>query len=118
MKYIRTKNGVYEYLGEDNIGWRRLRLEGKFIVKQDPNVEIIREAKTIEELCDCFVLSMSPRAWRIFNKPLVERENLSEIRDLISWYGQHSETMYGAIETDKGLIYVAKANEKGELELL
>jgi hypothetical protein len=26
--------------------------------------------------------------------------------------------LYGAIWTDKGLIYVAKMNEKGELELL
>ena len=26
--------------------------------------------------------------------------------------------IYGAIWTDKGLIYVAKMNEKGELELL
>lgn len=37
-------------------------------------------------------------------------ENLEEA-------GQLNNTIYGAIWTDKGLIYVAKMNEKGELEL-
>ena len=31
---------------------------------------------------------------------------------------EDDEIIYGAIWTDKGLIYVAKMNEEGELELL
>ena len=33
-------------------------------------------------------------------------------------YGDKKIQIYGAIWTDKGLIYVAKMNKKGELELL
>ena len=64
--------------------------------------EIIAEADTIEELCDEFVCD----EMFVYDK--------EEIKFLIS----EGEIVYGAIWTDKGLIYVAKMNESGVLELL
>ena len=60
--------------------------------------------RTIEELCDCYSYETETtrdfavaRSWKLHN---LERK------------------IYGCIKTDKGLIYVAKMNEKGELELI
>ena len=95
MKYIRTKDKIllfrdYEDIDSvlTNIGW---------IYK----TEIIKEADNIEDLLDEFVC----------NTKLVNLWEL-EITDL------RGNIIYGAIWTDKGLIYVAELNEKGNWELI
>ena len=89
--------------------------------------QILKQADTIEELCDEVVdtneLKTSNTGGWLYdefdsdNKCLVyyaedERRTipLNEFDDL--------SKIFGAIWTDKGLIYVAKMNDKGELELL
>ena len=67
--------------------------------------EIIAQSDNVEELCDEFVYVKS-NGQKIIEKHL-SRMNGIEIINI-----------YGAIWTDKGLIYVAKMNDKGELELL
>lgn len=129
MRYIRTKYGrIFEVLEEDKrfyyIGYPNevgLALWGKLAK------DVIKEADTIEELCDAFVdtselKTTNTGGWLYDefdseNKCLVyyaedERRTipLNEFDDL--------SKIFGAIFTDKGLIYVAKMNEKGELELL
>ena len=111
MKYIRTKDGIYSYEPTHNIdvdgfvvqhnltGW------DKPIMKED----VIKITDTIEELCDKWVLIDRTG----FNEPYIcdtYREG-KELKD-------DTDDLIGAIFTDKGLIYVAKMNEKGELELL
>ena len=104
MKYIRTKDGVYEierYYEPRDYYW----------IKQDcdqPIVgdEIISKADTIEELCDEFV-----------HKNYAFK-SLQELYDYWEDMYSYDKPTYGAIWTDKGLIYVAKMNENGELELL
>lgn len=59
----------------------------------------------IEELCDEFVSVRDN--WHD------HWDNFEEPKTLCS-----ESEIYGAIWTDKGLIYVAKMNDKGELELL
>lgn len=71
--------------------------------------EVIKTADTIEELCDEFVCQENENFYW-----LASRENVS-FRSLPNCY---CKAIYGAIWTDKGLIYVAKLNDKGELELL
>lgn len=114
MKYIRTKDGVYkkslvsiceldgiEYASDDEMCY----------------AEIIKQADTIEELCDEFVMNnelyvdCDTKYWRLIAYP---GENV------VYHYGNDDikNGIYGAIWTDKGLIYVAKMNEKGEFELL
>ena len=128
MKYIRTKDGrIY---ATDNIRKKEgcvvyYPIKGSGVGFEDR--EIINQADTIEELCDEFVdtselKTTNTGGWlydefNAKNKCLVYYENderktmpLNEFDDL--------SKIYGAIWTDKGLIYVAKMNEKGELELL
>ena len=68
---------------------------------------IVKQADTIEELCDEFVFTKG-NIKNVFLPMTFHKE-----KDLTFY-----DEIYGAIWTDKGLIYVAKMNDKGELELL
>jgi len=111
MKYIRTKDGVYEiesYYEPRDYYW----------VKQDCDQpigsdEIIKQADNIEELCDEFIVvendyQVAPYGinTKDLNLKLFVKNNYDYCK------------IFGAIWTDRGLIYVAKMNDKGELELL
>ena len=108
--YVRTKDGRI-------LDFDKLNEISKLSI--DMAKEPIREAKTIEELCDEFVLieHYSDRKYKYHH-----RDKESFIRDYIGY--EHIDivlsyyTIYGAIWTDKGLIFVAKMNDKGELELI
>lgn len=114
MKYIRTEDGIDELSPLDYEA--PMCLDGKvvtcvytrkheWIAKSD----ILKQAKFIDELCDCFVYWFNES-----DKPIIAIANEMG-------YVPHCYTIkqiYGAIWTDKGLIYVAKTNDKGELELL
>lgn len=65
--------------------------------------DIVKQAEKIEDLCDEFVVKDIKYAYITVNKP---------------WKLFSNCIVYGAIWTDKGLIYVAKMNENGEWELL
>ena len=96
MKYIKTKDGVYK----EEIEW----------TSNPPKQLAIKIADTIEELCDEFVI-INPD---IYEKPTLCYGDYDEYKDEL----HKEDILFGAIWTDKGLIYVAKMNEKGELELL
>jgi hypothetical protein len=91
MKYIRTKDGIFS-------------AEVEWTSKPPKNIAIKR-ADTIEELCDEFVGISDDKPQMLRFVPYACAQY---------WNGG----VYGAIWTDKGLIYVAKMNDKGELELL
>lgn len=99
MKYIRTKDGISK-LDDD---W------ALFCKEHTTN----KQADTIEELCDLFML-----------EPIMKDLTPIDFKQL--WRAKKTKneikletTLYGAIWVkDKGLIYVAKMNEKGELELI
>lgn len=104
MKYIRTKYGTIE---ENN---------------PDIEREILAEADTIKELCDEFVIYL-PKLAGVPYVVYKESSNgtlFKEAKDQYEDYKQDNQEVYcyGAIWTDKGLIYVAKLNDKGEWELL
>lgn len=111
-KFIRTENRIYQVESEylDNEG----KWVGYNIVENDMAIilrdQVIKKADTIEELIDNYVFIEKgempvdlDKDTIIFNKGL---------------YIEDGTIIYGAIWTDKGLIYVAKMNEKGELELI
>lgn len=105
MKYIRTKDGLYVAYVNDNASLEEINNA----YKEDKAIAI---ADTIKELCDEFVL--------VRNK---DNAHFTAKLDTVSYWAymmKHiSKTeIYGAIWTDKGLIYAAKMNEKGELELI
>ena len=112
MKYIRTKDTIFEVVGEN---------EKVLIVKAKGNpqntyskskcqTDVIKSADTIEELCDEFVI----KAYISSYPQIYHSVNLKELNE----FREKDTIIYGAIWTDKGLIYVAKMNDKGELELL
>lgn len=108
MKYIRTKDGIWLNGGkfgfpcEGIVGKKDEYDFGFCFDKKD----IIKQADTIEKLCDEFV-------YFINGMPFVTHKG--EIHYVAEGI---PVVIYGAIWTDKGLIYVAKMNDKGELELL
>ena len=107
-KYIRTKDDkIYctRDLEKNEILNRKLFVHRK-TKELIYSTWIKQEADTIKELCDEFV--------EYGNRPIViTQANVKEGR----MCGK-TPVILGAIWTDKGLIYVAKMNEKGELELL
>ena len=128
MKYIRTKdnriyklsNGVDFKKTKETYVWCFDKRFG-FNFKVDTK-NILEQADTIEELCD-YVVSMN----ELCDVPIVEElpHEMGNDRHFISnvkfqtLQGQHGEWWVKlAIATDEGLIYVAKMNDKGELELL
>ena len=110
MKYIRTKDGRIKKLNKENEKF----FEGKKIFLAS-TLEEVKQADTIEELCDEFVL--------IANDSDVPRYRFKTFQEAIDKlkaldYLGEGLILKGAIWTDKGLIFVAVMNEKGELELL
>ena len=123
MKYIRTKDGeIYEVenpkpfsifvckpkhvemlvcIGENKYEMKNITIR-RSIGRSHWKTEIIKQANTIEELCDEFVCN----EMFVYDKTEME------------WLIEQGNDVYGAIWTDKGLIFIAKMNEKGELELL
>lgn len=133
MKYIRTKDNVWQYDRNENVV--RPSEDGKSIVYwlNFGEKEIIAKADTIEELCDEFVYrkNLYKLETRVDGTRYIDRyhfggydnhmtydldkSNIKCLNDLIP---EIRKEVYGAIWTDKGLIYVAKMNDKGEWELL
>lgn len=92
MKYIRTKDEIFV------LSTKHEHLADEY--------GAINQADTIEELCNEFVLCEDNHYCIVSD---IEAKEMATTN-----YG----IIYGAIWTDKGLIYVAKMNDKGELELL
>lgn len=104
--YIRTKNRIYEVESEtyDKQGYYIYEYEYDVILKY----QVIKQADTIEELCDEFVgIDKTCENGHQFLRAV-------PYKCANFWNGG----VYGAIWTDKGLIYVAKMNDKGKLELI
>ena len=105
--YIRTKDGRI-------LDFDKLNEVSKLSI--DIAEEPIRESENIEELCDEFVVfdKEQPNGKLLYYKGF---ENLK--KEFIDFEKDKEKVVVcGAIWTDKGLIYVAKMNSTGELELL
>lgn len=119
MKYIRTEDGrilnksklICSAFNEEYISpnWND-------DIEKYLQTKIVAEANTIEELCDCFV-GIRKSSHMAFTGRL---DGAYWFKETNGWLGRLDsyENIYGAIWTDKGLIYVAKMNDKGELKLL
>ena len=107
MKYIRTKDGIYEIEKEDcSSYWLKNHNTLKWVAKEQ-----FKAANTIEGLIDEYVIIVNGIQPEIFKFHGIIRRIYEQAKNMY-------ECIYGAIWTDKGLIYVAKMNDKGELELL
>ena len=127
MKYIRTKDGrTVELEGHfawiDNIdketkkiiSYRLYQIEQEPYVLKEMNIE--KEADTIEELCDCFIAV--DKNGNLCENPMIAKGHC--FKSFYNYYKANKLDVdyYLAILTDKGLTYVAKMNDDGELKLL
>ena len=106
MTFIRTQDGVW--LNGGTFGYPCERIVGKkheydWGVCFDKK-DIIKQANTINLLCDRFVV-------------IYENEEPVPYKNYLDAVATQKE-VYGAIWCEWGLKYVAKINKKGELELL
>jgi hypothetical protein len=113
MKYIRTEKGIYEVVGADSCSYLNAPPEMYYITSDNKNIlksKVIAQADNIIELCDVFIFKDTcSNEWHIVNQ-----------NDGISMLGASlfSDTLRGYIETEKGLMPVAKMNKKKEFQLL
>lgn len=113
--FVRTKNRIYkvESILRDNGFVKGYNVGEMAFIRKD---QVINQADTIEELCDEFVVfdKEQPNGKLLYYKGF---ENLK--KEFIDFERDKEDcVVYGAIWTSKGLIYVAKMNDKGELELI
>lgn len=130
MRYIRTKDGRIIKIGEQtDVGYEKGTFEvhnKTGIVASYEPIEVLKEANTIKELCDEFVDTSELKTTNTGGWLYDEFD--SDNKCLVYYAEDERRTIplnefdlskiYGAIWTNKGLIYVAKMNEKGCLELL
>lgn len=127
-KYIRTTKGIFEYKIDMIIENAVYYFFGKFektdkkhLFRNDKDLgEVIKEADTIEELCDEFryeydKFSKHERCYR--NTDTGEWCDYDIDKPLKKILGEIS-TVRGYIWVGMDLINVAKTNDKGELELI
>lgn len=117
FKYVRTKDGRITHLGQcvvtDCAEAKVLYVSDRLNPLCVREIPYVKQADTIEELCDAAVVEWendeTPGCYEYIDKDVLLA--LLKIIDGIN--------IYGAIYIKgKGLIYVAKMNEKGEFELL
>lgn len=110
--YIRTKDGIYKVEGET------CHKKAYFIDRYEEDVilkkRVINQSENIEELCDEFV-----GYFECFNRSyyFIYKNSYDEVKSNVQTFSPN-RSAYGAIWTSKGLIFVAKMNDKGDLELI
>lgn len=112
MKYIRTKDGVYDLNKSILYEFTGHKVKMSYCEEFEKQPELCKTTDTIEELCDEIVEIIDGKAQVVYADISFNDLAIAKIRD------KNNAIVYGAIWTDKGLIYVAKMNDKGELELL
>lgn len=122
MKYIRTKDGRISYLDtepyEDEVYYVVITNKGRMKCYRPD--EVIKQANSIEELCDEFVIfnpNLNPKYQKQHFTVKVAWEKFLNA-DSAKYQKEFDIDLYGAVWTDKGLIYVAKMNNDGVLCLI
>ena len=110
MKYIKTTEGVYEIKDGLNQTPKEIQIaliSGDYI-----------QANTIEKLCDGFYIDDGTH--NFLQEFIYEKWQYDGFTNALKEYNNLGKdyTGYGFIKTSKGLIYVAKLNDKGVLELI
>ena len=115
--YIRTKDGVYGlvdtyYMCVDGVEIYMYDNNGRGV--EIRGSQILNQSENLAELCDGFYVDKCKEEFLL-------DEMFDDWYDTNTYYKNCAKSgidVYGFIKTDKGLIYVAKMNEKGELELI
>lgn len=116
MRYIRTKDKIIDT--DKDSGLIFTAPNGKQMI--DFNMygcfEIIKSANSINKLCDLYVDEETKTIFHKHNGYVINwKTNLVYSLEAVA---KTFHSVKGAIFTEKGIIYVAKINDKGELELI
>ena len=121
--YIRTKDGVYKVSHYND--WATHKRKGATLIDEDKtsyikNENIIAQSENLEELCDEIVVEYKDCCEK---KTYLYNGTFDDLRKTHKYYYSYKFSSffkyYGCIWVQgKGLIYVAKMNENGELELI
>lgn len=106
MRYIRTEDGC-------------ILEKGKVLhnISKAYGVKDIKQANTIEDLCDMFVGYIEINGSKE-DLSIKMSDDLNDFNAIDRLMFVKEGGLYGAIWTEWGLKYVAKMNDKGELELI
>ena len=119
MKYIRTKDGIYDLDKSILYEFTGHKVKMPYCEEYEKQPELCKTADTIEELCDEFVLDhplFGDSCKCLYHSFEKAKNGIKKRSD--NAHNLCNFNIYGAIWTSKGLIYVAKINDKDELELL
>ena len=126
MKYVRTKEKVYEVVEENERYYKCCYDDGSItlVAKFDNDVngfsKALKTADNLTDLCDGFYNDILGDGCFNFDGLYIYND-FESFKD--DWLGYRTHDNwegdgYGFIKTPKGLIYVVKMNDKGELELI
>ena len=115
--YIRTKDGVYEVEWNSCVEmWYDVKTYKVFILDSMISKVDYKLSENLEELCDLFVDEETKTIFHKHNGYVINwKTNMVYSLKALS---ESYHSVKGAIYTDEGLIYVAKMNDKGDLELI
>ena len=113
--FIRTPHTIFEVVSEnDRVYFVKAKNKKNVYSKSKCQTQVLAQADTIEELCDYWdYYDCLHKEYTI--KPIYVYRTQGMILDLKRGYIKDVKL---CIRTDKGLIYAAKMNDEGELELL
>lgn len=131
MTYIRTKDGKILKVFCENVPLSK-EIDGLTYYGENtidlgtshwlPKDEILKQANIIEELCDGYYVDVNDQSFTLSECYDNLEDAKKSYKDWISYsdrkYLEYTVILYAFIKTNKGLIYVAKMNGKGGLELL
>ena len=124
-KYIRTRDGRIIPLLDEDKETKLPKRDLRFYYIQPNNViafidknEIIKQADTIEELCDEFVVFKQDKKYICWFDEQCDDFNVEYDGDCKFFKKEDCDKVYAAIWTEWGLRYVANMTSKGELCLL
>ena len=103
--YIRTKDGVYEVEAETDTFYYTNIAREIGVIKTNR----VREADTIEELCDRYV---------VMDKETKEVVNIVTFLAYAKLWSSCKYDIFGAVFCEWGLKYVAKMDSEGKLVLI
>ena len=118
MTYIRTKDTIFAVVEETDLVYR-VKAKGNpnnIYSKSKCATDVIKKGNEIKDVIDDYIIVVNGN--EIGCLLLNELGNYDKVLSINKEVRENDAIIYGAIWTSKGLIYVAKMNEKGELELL
>lgn len=117
-KFIRTKDridflkkGVDKYIVKDSDYTCEITIDEETLLKN------YKVADTIDELCDGFYIDDGQQKFCL-DDAFTNFDKFKSVCEYNNRYCAGKYEGYGFIKTPKGLVYVAKMNKKGDLELI